>query len=83
MIKLTQQELHAVQLLRTNPEFKIFLDVLNRSAIIAAAQSATIKDEVIMRWNQGRYQELDEILKVVKTSDEELRAFRSSARPSK
>ncbi|MDD4877397.1 MAG: hypothetical protein PHQ86_09825 [Dehalococcoidales bacterium] len=83
MVKLTQQELHSITILRTNPDFKVFLDVLNRSAIIAAAQSATIKDEVIMRWNQGRYQELDEILKVVKTSDEELRAFKSSAHPGK
>jgi len=66
--------------LKRVPEFKAFLDILNREAQVLSYQSAIIKDEIVMRWTQGRFQEINDILSKIKTADEELHAFRSEAR---
>jgi hypothetical protein len=67
-------------LLKRAPEFKIFLDILNRSINHISITNAICKDDTVMRWNQGRAQELLDIIKVIKNADEELHAFKSEAR---
>uniref|UniRef100_A0A6H2A3A6 Uncharacterized protein n=1 Tax=viral metagenome TaxID=1070528 RepID=A0A6H2A3A6_9ZZZZ len=80
IISLDKQELQAIVLLKRVPEFKSFLDVLNRSIATLSYSNAMTKDEVISRWNQGRLQELIDITNKIKTADEELHAFKTEAR---
>jgi hypothetical protein len=80
MIQLDKNELQAIIILKRNPEFKIFLDIFNRSVGALSIINASLKDEVSVRWNQGRIQELLEIIRKIKTADEELHEFRTEAR---
>ena len=80
MISLDKSELQAIVILKRIPEFKQFIDVLSRSISAMSIANAMVKDEVISRWNQGRLQELIDITNKIRTSDEELHAFRTEAR---
>jgi hypothetical protein len=80
MISLDKQELQSIMLLKTNPDFKVFLDIIVRSITHLSILNASIKDDTLNKWNQGRIQELLDIQKVIKTCNEELHAFRAEAR---
>jgi hypothetical protein len=80
MITLDKSELQAIVLLKRIPEFKAFLDILNREASTLSYSSAVIKDEVVMRWTQGKFQEVMDLINRIKTADEELHSFRPEAR---
>lgn len=80
IIILDKQEIQAIVILKRTPEFKILLDIFNRSINTLAITNAMTKDEVISRWNQGRVQELLDIVNKIKTADEELHAFNKEAR---
>ncbi len=67
-------------ILKRNPDFKIFLDALNRSMTTLFVSNAITKEETVMRWNQGKAQELIDIINKIKNADEELRSFRPEAR---
>lgn len=80
MITLDKQELQAIVVLKRIPEFKQFVDMMTREATNLSYSSAIAKDEIVMRWTQGKFQGLTELLNKIKTADEELHAFRSEAR---
>lgn len=80
MIQLDKQELQAIMVLKMIPEFKIFVDILNKESSNLSYSCASTKDEILLRWNQGRYQEILDILTKIKTADEELRSYRTEAR---
>ena len=80
IITLDKSELQAIVILKRTPEFKTLLDIFNRSINTLAITNAMMKDEVVSRWNQGRIQELLDILNKIKTADEELHAFNKEAR---
>lgn len=80
MIKLDKRELQALHILKTNPDFKIFLDILNKSATLHATQSCVSKDDITSKWLQGRYQEDMDILTTIRNADDDLRQM--NAKPS-
>lgn len=80
MIALDKQELQAIVILKRIPEFKVFLDFLGREATNLSYSSAVAKDDIVMRWTQGKFQGLSELLNRIKTADEELHAFSKEAR---
>ena len=80
MICLDKHDLQVIVLLRRNPDFVKFIEILNKAAHAVAIGNAQIKDEVISRWNQGRLQELLDILKIIKNADEDMQGLRTEAR---
>lgn len=80
IITLDKSELQAIVLLKRMPEFKIFYDVLKRSMNLLCVAGVSIKEETQTRWNQGRAQELIDIVTKINTADEELPRFKEKAR---
>jgi hypothetical protein len=80
MISLDKQELQVLVSLRRNSDFIKFIEILNRSANALAIGNALTKDDVLTRWNQGKIQELLEILKAIKNADEDLSGYNAPAR---
>ena len=80
MIQLDRQALQNIVILKRNPEFIAFLLLLERAKIAIALSNSRMSDEVMCRWNQGRVQELDDILTKIKTSDEDLKNFNTAPR---
>jgi hypothetical protein len=80
MIPLDKQELQTIVILKRVPEFKQFIDILNKSLNALSLKNATVNDEILVRWNQGRIQELLDITKQIKSADEELHSVSKEAR---
>ncbi len=80
MIKLDKQAIQNLVILKRSPEFVTFMNLLEKSKIALALSNARCADDITCRWNQGRIQELDDILSKIKTSDEDLLAFREAPR---
>lgn len=80
MITLDKQDIQNIVLLRRYPEFEKFIALLNRSAEVLAIANAAIKDDTLVKWNQGRVQELIDILKVIRNANEDLQNFKTEAR---
>jgi hypothetical protein len=80
MIQLEKQELQALVILKRVPEYKTLSDILEKRIRTISLANAIIKDDIQARWNQGRVQELLDLLKMFKTADEELHLFKSEAR---
>jgi hypothetical protein len=75
---LDKQELQAIVVLKRTPDFKTFLDILNKSVNVLFISNASQKDEIVARWNQGRTQEILDILNKIKNADEDLRNYKES-----
>ncbi len=80
MIALDKNDLQTLVILKRTQEWPRFMDILSRSISVLTIANATIKDEVQLRWNQGKVQELLDIIRQIKTSDEELHKFKTEAR---
>lgn len=66
MKTMNVNELELVLRLSVNEDFVKFLEILRDSSYILGVTGAKMKDEVECRWNQGRMQELLDIIKTVK-----------------
>jgi len=62
--------------LSNDPDFREFLSIVKESVLILGTINAKIKDETELRWNQGRMQELLDILKKVSDSISDLNDLR-------
>jgi hypothetical protein len=77
---LDKSDLQCIVILKRTPEFPQFMEILNQSLKELALVTTTIKDDVVLRWNQGKSQELLDIIRKIKSADEELHAFKTEAR---
>ncbi len=59
-----------------HPDFKKFLEYLNRSLSEIVGESASTKDEVLLRWQQGAMQVLKQTIESCENAQETLRKFR-------
>ncbi len=80
MILLDKHDLQVIVSLRRNADFIQFIEILNRSANAIAIGNAKIRSEVSTRWNQGRRQELLDILNKIEKADEDFKQYRKEAR---
>lgn len=62
--------------LSANPDYKKFLEYLNASLSEIAVESASTKDEVLLRWQQGAMQILQQVITSSVNAPETLRKFR-------
>jgi len=62
--------------LSNDPDFREFLSIVKESVLMLGTINAKIKDETELRWNQGRMQELLDILKKVSDSISDLNDLR-------
>lgn len=65
MKKLNRSELETIIKLSAHEEFENFLAILRDSSYLLSVVNSRLKDEVEVRWNQGRVQELLDILKII------------------
>jgi hypothetical protein len=80
MKKLERSELEAVIRINANPDFQIFTGIIKDSAYELAIKNSNIQDETQLRWNQGRTQELLDILKKIRDAGEDLDYLRKQVR---
>jgi hypothetical protein len=80
MISLDKHDIQNIVLLLRYQEFIKFIELLNKSANALAIGNAAIKDETLAKWNQGRIQELLDILKIIRSASEDLKGFKTEAR---
>lgn len=66
MKNLTANELEVVLRLSLNEDFIKFMEIIRDSSFMLGVNNSKIKDEVEVRWNQGRMQELLDLIKLVK-----------------
>lgn len=59
-----------------HPDFEKFLAYLQQSLDQLQAESATTKDEVLLRWQQGAMQVLSQTIESCANSRETLRKFK-------
>jgi hypothetical protein len=62
--------------LSAHPDFQKFLEYLNGSLNEIASESASTKDEVVLRWQQGAMQVLQQTIESCRNAQETLRKFR-------
>lgn len=74
--KPDRQVVAAMATLSANPDFKKFLEYLNVSLSEIASESASTKDEVLLRWQQGAMQVLSQVITSSVNATETLRKFR-------
>lgn len=74
--KPDRQVVAAMATLTVNPDFQKFLEYLNGSLSEIAAESASTKDEVLLRWQQGAMQILQQVITSSVNAPETLRKFR-------
>lgn len=75
MISIDKNDIQNIVILKRVPEFKKLMELIKRRITELSIKNAVIKDEVLMHWNQGRVQELLDIIKEVESADENLRSY--------
>lgn len=80
MKKLERSELEAIIAINSNPDFQTFLGIIKDSAYELAIKSSSITDEIQLRWNQGKTQELLDILKKIRDASGDLEYLRKQVR---
>lgn len=74
--KPDRQIVAAMATLTAHPDFQKFLEYLNASLSEIANESASTKDEVLLRWQQGAMQILQQVITSSVNAPETLRKFR-------
>ena len=74
--KPDRQVVAAMATLSAHPDFNKFLEYLSRSLSEIATESASTKDEVLLRWQQGAMQVLQQTIESCTNASETLRKFR-------
>jgi C4-dicarboxylate transporter len=80
MKKLERPELEALVSISGNIDFITFTNILKETAHEIAIKNSTIIEEVQFRWNQGRVQEILDILKKIRDAKDELEYTRKQVR---
>lgn len=74
--KPDRQVVAAMATLSAHPDFNKFLEYLHGSLNEIASESASTKDEVLLRWQQGAMQILQQVITSCSNAPETLRKFR-------
>ena len=80
MKKLERSELESLVSISGNIDFIAFINILKETAHEIAIKNSSVIEEVQFRWNQGRIQEILDILKKIRDASEELEYTRKQAR---
>ena len=75
MISLDKIDIQNIVILKRYPEFVRFTSLLERAATTLSVKNATIREDIFIHWNQGRVQELLDILNKIRTAEEDLKQF--------
>jgi hypothetical protein len=65
MIQPSLKQLEAISALSSNPNFSIFIEWIRESEHVTMRSSLNIKEELQLRWNQGKLQNMNDILKAI------------------
>lgn len=65
MIQPTLKQLEAISALSSDPRFLVFIDWIRESENMIMRGNLNIKEELQLRWNQGKLQNMNDILKAI------------------
>lgn len=73
--------LEALSNLEHNDAFNVFIDWLTNESLHISKENNDILSETVLRWSQGHFQLLSDLLKKVSTSRDTLEKLRNQAPP--
>ena len=75
--------LESILRLKLSPDFEVFMDWLRKLDLMISRQMSDIKDELQLRWAQGRQQDLRGIIATVNEAFEILEQRKMAAKAGK
>lgn len=80
MKKLNREDMEVILRLKTQEDFILFLGILKESTHLLGIANGLLRDEIDVRWNQGKMQELLDIIKKINDTDTDLEYMRKQAK---